>query len=242
MGVKKRRGGKIAYIRNDGTSKLDSEGAPRYTTPDKTVEEIGKTTIITGYNTDRENVDSILAVTAYNEGIIDLDYNRNRIQSEKIGGSRHYPVMQHTIDGAYVITSKAYNEKAEHAGINWGNVEVVTGRTYGIGSLIKPMGFEWNRDYRVWARKEHPINYANKLTASQAMKSSDQKELAKIAQGKYITADYAGTTLGSRINDSRKINFESLSINQLRAFIASGGSKRYIEKPEAADKFVSRWS
>lgn len=121
----------------------------KYTTAENTVQIIQPLTIKGGYGTDRESVAKVLEATAKSNGEINLKENYGKI----VGGSRKYPVTEYDIKKAYVITDKDYKVKPESAGINWDNVKVVSGTTYGIGPLVKEKGFAWNSAKSIWERK-----------------------------------------------------------------------------------------
>lgn len=120
----------------------------KYTTADRTVQEVQARTIQGGYNTNRETIAKVLEVTAKGNGEISLKENYGTV----IGGSRKYPVTEYNIKRASIITDKDYKTMPESEGINWDNVKVISGSTYGIGSLVKPKGFKWNGEKGVWEK------------------------------------------------------------------------------------------
>ena len=129
---------------NSGMNKTQN-----YTTSDNTVMTVPPTTIQGGYGTNKDTIDKVLEVTAKGNGEISLVENRGVV----IGGSRKYPVTEYKIKGASIITDKDYKVAAEDNGINWANVKIISGSTYGIGSLVKPKGFEYDRAKGVWIKK-----------------------------------------------------------------------------------------
>ena len=131
----------------NSNSRSSASGAGRFTTDDQTVMVVSPHTIRGGYSTDREFIDKVLDVKAEGNGEIILSENYGEI----VGGSRKYPVKEYSISGASIITNKNYKEMPEDDGINWENVKVVKGKTYGIGTLVKPKGFVWNGE--AWVRK-----------------------------------------------------------------------------------------
>ena len=126
-----------------------ASGGTRYTTADNTVRVVEPSTIRGGYGTDREDIAKVLEVTAKSNGEISLKENYGKV----VGGSRKYPVTEYDVKGAYIITSKNYNAVPEASGINWDNVKQISGSTYGIGTLAKQNGLEWDSKERVWKKK-----------------------------------------------------------------------------------------
>jgi hypothetical protein len=136
------RGGKLAGASAGG-------GSVTYTTSDKTVREVQAHTLQGGYGTGRDTIAKVLEVTAKGNGEISLKENYGTV----VGGSRKYPVTEYNIKGANIITDKDYKAIPESEGINWDNVKVISGSTYGIGPLVKPKGFAWNSAKSVWEKK-----------------------------------------------------------------------------------------
>lgn len=120
-------------------------GGAKYTTSDKTVEVIAPHTIRAGYNTDNRDVTHVLEVKALGNGEVSLKEN----YGEVVGGSRKHPIKEYNVNGAS-ISIEGYGGTSQ--GVNWNNVKTVSGKTYGIGPIIKPYGFKWNGTKEVWER------------------------------------------------------------------------------------------
>lgn len=92
---------------------------------------------------------TILEASDAGGGGISLDYARAK--------SYEHP-NRNTTEARYelehgVWSSQAGNRSPGSVGINWDNVQFVSGRTFDVQDLLKEKGFRWNRNIRRYERK-----------------------------------------------------------------------------------------
>lgn len=100
--------------------------------------------IKTKYNTRGYYKDSVLEAFASADGGVEFRYSQ----------SREFEVLAKTnrlVNVIFKVRSGALN--GDIFGVNWENVQYVSGNTYGIKEEIKSHGFRWDRENKIWIRK-----------------------------------------------------------------------------------------
>jgi hypothetical protein len=135
-------GGKYGYgVNSQGQS---------YLSADKALFEGNTITVTRQIDTRTRGFDtggnSALEATSDGNGKISLNYASAVSYDER--NSR-------TTDAKYEIKTgiAIKGRNVESTGIDWDKVSTISGKTYGIGDLIKPMGFKWDGVEKVWRKK-----------------------------------------------------------------------------------------
>lgn len=99
-----------------------------------------------GMNWGRSNEGSALEAVSDGNGHITLDYAKASEFNER---NRYKTDIKYEIKTGFTIDRRG---RTESTGINFDNVTEISGRTYGIGELVKKHGFKWDRDSKVWKK------------------------------------------------------------------------------------------
>lgn len=142
-----------------GTSAMSAASNPtvtaQYTTADKTVEQVAPETIIrkSTYRT------GVYAVTAADGAGITIKELRGS-RTGSANDSNSAPEYAYQTTGAYIDAgeggfSSQYRDNRDLTitkGVNWDNVQFVSGDTYKIRPELKALGFHWNGVTRRWEK------------------------------------------------------------------------------------------
>lgn len=89
---------------------------------------------------------SALVATSDGNGRVILKYADAVEYSEK---NAYTTDMRYEIKTGFTVTDGGY---VKSTGIDFDKVTEISGKTYGIGSLVKQHGFRWDRDRKVWKK------------------------------------------------------------------------------------------
>lgn len=127
-----------------------TQNGESYISADKALFEGDTLEITRQYDTRLRGVNwqkaSALNATSDGNGNITLNYANAVDYTERNSKTTD---MRYEVKTGFTISGRG---EVKSTGIDFDNVKEISGRTYGIGDLVKQHGFKWDRDKKVWRK------------------------------------------------------------------------------------------